>query len=164
MTLQGQAWKFGDNINTDIIIAGRYLNITDIKELSVHCMEDLDINFTKKISKNDILVAGKNFGCGSSREHAPLVIKEIGIACVLASSFGRIFFRNSINIGLPIFELKEIDSIKQGDLLAIDFFSGAISNLTRKQNYLTNPFPGFIQKIFTAGGLINYVNQDDHGF
>lgn len=158
MKLTGKAWKFGDDVNTDEIIPARYLNVSDAFELAAHCMEDIDPDFMKKISKGDIIVADKNFGCGSSREHAPLAIKTAGISCVIAKSFARIFYRNSINIGLPILECAEAASkINEGDQIEIDLSSGTITNLTKKKTYKAQPFPEFMQKIISAGGLMNYV-------
>lgn len=158
MKLTGKAWKFGDDVNTDEIIPARYLNVSDAFELAAHCMEDIDPDFMKKISKGDIIVADKNFGCGSSREHAPLAIKTAGISCVIAKSFARIFYRNSINIGLPILECAEAASkISEGDQIEIDLSSGTITNLTKKKTYKAQPFPEFMQKIISAGGLMNYV-------
>jgi len=156
--LIGKAWKFGDDVNTDEIVPARYLNVSDALELASHCMEDIDPDFMKKISKGDIIVADKNFGCGSSREHAPLAIKTAGISCVIAESFARIFYRNSINIGLPILECEEAASkISEGDQIEIDLSSGIITNLTKKETYKAQPFPEFMQKIISAGGLMNYV-------
>ena len=158
MKLIGKAWKFGDDVNTDEIVPARYLNVSDALELASHCMEDIDPDFMKKISKGDIIVADKNFGCGSSREHAPLAIKTAGISCVIAESFARIFYRNSINIGLPILECEEAASkISEGDQIEIDLSSGIITNLTKKETYKAQPFPEFMQKIISAGGLMNYV-------
>jgi 3-isopropylmalate/(R)-2-methylmalate dehydratase small subunit len=160
--LTGKAWKFGDDVNTDEIIPARYLNVSDAFELAAHCMEDIDPDFMKKISKGDIIVADKNFGCGSSREHAPLAIKTAGISCVIAKSFARIFYRNSINIGLPILECAEAASkISEGDQIEVDLSSGVIINLTKKETYKSQPFPEFMQKIISAGGLMNYVMQRD---
>jgi len=156
--LTGKVWKFGDDVDTDAIIPARYLNVSDPFELAAHCMEDIDPDFMKKISKGDIIVADKNFGCGSSREHAPLAIKTAGISCVIAKSFARIFYRNSINIGFPILECEEAASkISGGDQIEIDLSSGAIINLTKKETYNAQPFPEFMQKIISAGGLMNYV-------
>jgi 3-isopropylmalate/(R)-2-methylmalate dehydratase small subunit len=156
--LTGKVWKFGDDVDTDAIIPARYLNVSDPFELAAHCMEDIDPDFMKKISKGDIIVADKNFGCGSSREHAPLAIKTAGISCVIAKSFARIFYRNSINIGFPILECEEAASkISEGDQIEIDLSSGAIINLTKKETYNAQPFPEFMQKIISAGGLMNYV-------
>lgn len=158
MKLKGKAWIFGDDVNTDEIIPARYLNVTNYDELASHCMEDIDPNFVKKISPGDIIVAAKNFGCGSSREHAPLAIKAAGISCVIAKSFARIFYRNSINIGLPILECKEAaEKIKEGDVIEIDLAAGEIKNLTKNETYHAKPFPEFMQQIIASGGLMNYV-------
>ncbi len=161
MKLAGKAWKFTDNVNTDVIIPARYLNTSDPKELAEHCMEDIDPNFTKKTSKGDIIVAGKNFGCGSSREHAPIAIKSTGISAVIAESFARIFYRNSINMGLPIFESREAtQKISQGDEIEVNADSGEIKNLTRNETYKAAAMPSFIRKILTIGGLMEYVKQE----
>lgn len=158
MILKGKAWKYRDDVNTDEIIPARYLNTSDPQELASHCMEDIDPDFMKKISAGDIIVAGKNFGCGSSREHAPLAIKVAGISCVIAKSFARIFFRNSINIGLPILECEEAASkIQENDQVEIDLATGAITNITKNETYQAKPFPEFMQKIISSGGLMNYV-------
>lgn len=158
MTLKGRAWKFKDNINTDEIIAAKYLNIHEPAELGQHCMETLDPAFPGKIKKGDIIVAGANFGCGSSREHAPVAIKGCGISIVLAKGFARIFFRNSINIGLPILESKDApDDIEEGDEIEIDLEKGQIKNLTKNKTYKSQPFPKFMQEIIEAGGLLNYL-------
>ncbi|MBD3184040.1 3-isopropylmalate dehydratase small subunit [Candidatus Poribacteria bacterium] len=158
MKLAGKAWKFGDDVNTDEIIPARYLNTSDPDELASHCMEDIDPDFMNKMSPGDIIVANKNFGCGSSREHAPLAIKTAGISCVIAKSFARIFYRNSINIGLPILESEEAAAkIQEGDRLEIDLASGVIKNLTKDETYQAQPFPGFMQQIISSGGLLNYV-------
>jgi 3-isopropylmalate/(R)-2-methylmalate dehydratase small subunit len=155
--LEGKVWKFGDDVNTDEIIPARYLNMTDAKELSLHVMEDIDPDFVKKISPGDIIVAGKNFGCGSSREHAPLVIKTAGIACVIADSFARIFYRNAINMGYPILECEEILKISEGDIIEVDLATSIITNLTKNEMYKSRPFPEFMNSIISAGGLMNYV-------
>ena len=159
--LTGKAIQYGDNIDTDVIIPARYLNISDLSELTLHCMEDLDNNYFNKLAdNNNIIVAGKNFGCGSSREHAPLVIKESGIKLVIAETFARIFYRNSINIGLPIIECKEAaDEAKDGDHFEVDTANGLIMNKTKGKTYSTMPFPDFMQQIINAGGLIDYVNK-----
>ena len=158
MKLKGKAWKFGDDVNTDEIMPARYLNTTDPKELATHCMEDIDPDFMKKISPGDMIVADKNFGCGSSREHAPIAIKTAEISCVIAKSFARIFYRNSINIGLPILECEEAASkINEGDEVEADLASGTIINLTKNETYKAQPFPEFMQQIIAAGGLMNYV-------
>lgn len=156
--IRGRVWKFGDNINTDEIIPARYLNTTDINELARHCMEDADAEFMKKCQPGDIIVAGRNFGCGSSREHAPLAIKGAKIATVIAESFARIFFRNAINIGLPILQIPDITKkVENGDILEIDFDSGIVKNITKKEEYKAEPFPQFMQEIIKANGLLNYV-------
>jgi 3-isopropylmalate dehydratase small subunit len=156
--VKGRVWKFGDNINTDEIIPARYLNTTDINELAKHCMEDADPEFMRKCKPGDIIVAGKNFGCGSSREHAPLAIKGAKISTVIAESFARIFFRNAINIGLPILQIPNIHSkVDEGDILEIDFVSGIVKNLTKNETYQAMPFPKFMQEIILANGLLNYV-------
>ena len=156
--IKGKAWTYGDNINTDEIIPARYLNTTDPKELAGHCMEDLDSNFTAQVKPGDILVGGTNFGCGSSREHAPLCIKAAGISCVIAGSFARIFFRNAINIGLPIFESEEAASrIRTGDLIEIRAEEGRIINLSRGETYTTVPYPPFMKELIESGGLMNYI-------
>lgn len=159
MLLKGKVHRFGDDVNTDEIIASRYLNLTDAKELGSHCMQTLDKDFVKKVSSGDIIVAGKNFGCGSSREHAPLAIKGAGISCVIASSFARIFYRNALNIGLPIFEIRDADEIKAADELEIDLTTGAIVDKTRHMSFKSNAFPDFMRSIIDAGGLINWINK-----
>ena len=162
MEAKGKVLKYGDNVDTDVIIPARYLAIQDKKELASHCMEDIDADFVKKVRTGDIMVAGKNFGCGSSREHAPIVIKESGISCVIADTFARIFFRNAINIGLPIIECKEAsEGINEGDEVAIDFDSGKIQDLTTGRTYQGEPFPPFMQGIIDAGGLVNYINKEE---
>ncbi|CAD7287682.1 2,3-dimethylmalate dehydratase small subunit [Campylobacter majalis] len=155
-----KAWKFGDNIDTDIIIAARYLNTSDENELAKHIMQDVDPDFTSKISHGDIIVAGENFGCGSSREHAPLAIKAAGISAVIAKSFARIFYRNSFNTGLLILELKQTDEINEGDELDIDINSGTIKNKTSKKEYAFAPIPEFMQELLKSGGLIEYAKND----
>lgn len=160
MQLQGKAWKFGDDIDTDAIIPARYLNTTDPIELAGHCMEDADPEFPRKVRPGDIIVAGKNFGSGSSREHAPLAIKAAGVSCVVARSYARIFYRNAFNIGLPIFEAPEAaERIQPGDMLAVDAAKGIIINLSRGEEYRATPIPPFMQEIISAGGLINYVKK-----
>ncbi len=160
MKAHGKAWKFGNDINTDEIIPARYLNTSDPKELAEHCMEDADPDFMKKISKGDIIVAGSNFGCGSSREHAPIAIKAADISCVIAGSFARIFYRNSINIGLPIVESPEAAAdIKPGDEIEINFDSGKIKNLTTGKEYSAKPFPPFMQEIIQKGGLMAKIKS-----
>jgi len=158
--MQGKAWKFGDNIDTDLIIPARYLNTSDPAELAEHAMEDADPVWARKMQKGDFIVAGQNFGCGSSREHAPIALKAAGVSCVIAQSFARIFHRNAINIGLPILECKEAaKEIHQGDQLEINLAKGEIKNKTLKTIYLAEPFPPFMQKIIKAGGLIKYIKQ-----
>jgi len=160
MKLKGRVFKFGDNINTDEIIPARYLNTIDPNILSAHCMEDADPQFAKKVKKGDIIVAGRNFGCGSSREHAPISIKAAGISCVIAESFARIFYRNAINIGLPILENKEVaKDIEDGDIIEIDLSKGKIQDDTRGNEYSTQTFPQFMQKIVEAGGLMKYIKK-----
>ena len=155
MNAKGFVHKYGDNVDTDVIIPTRYLNIADKKELATHCMEDIDTNFVKVVKGGDVMVGGYNFGCGSSREHAPMVIKESGISCVIAKTFARIFYRNAINIGLAILECPEAsEKIDSGDEVAIDFDTGVITNLTKGETYQANPFPDFIKKIIQAGGLM----------
>ena len=155
MNAKGFVHKYGDNVDTDVIIPARYLNIADKKELASHCMEDIDTNFVKVVKGGDVMVGGYNFGCGSSREHAPMVIKESGISCVIAKTFARIFYRNAINIGLAILECPEAsEKIDSGDEVAIDFDTGVITNLTKGETYQANPFPDFIKKIIQAGGLM----------
>ncbi len=155
MNAKGFVHKYGDNVDTDVIIPARYLNIADKKELATHCMEDIDTNFVKVVKGGDVMVGGYNFGCGSSREHAPMVIKESGISCVIAKTFARIFYRNAINIGLAILECPEAsEKIDNGDEVAIDFDTGVITNLTKGETYQANPFPDFIKKIIQAGGLM----------
>jgi len=159
--MAGKCWKYKDNINTDEIIPARYLNTTDPEELASHCMEDIDPDFVKKAKKGDIIVAGENFGCGSSREHAPLSIREYGISCVIAKSFARIFFRNAINIGLPIFESKDAAAeINEGDEVRIDMDSSKIINHTTNKEYSFTPFPDEIKDIIHSGGLMEYVKQN----
>ena len=155
MNAKGFVHKYGDNVDTDVIIPARYLNIADKKELATHCMEDIDKEFIHNVKDGDIMVGGWNFGCGSSREHAPMVIKESGISCVIAKTFARIFYRNAINIGLVILECPEAsEKIASGDEVAIDFDTGVITNLTKGETYQANPFPDFIKKIIQAGGLM----------
>ena len=160
MLANGKVFKYGDNIDTDVIIPARYLNTPDMKELASHCMEDIDKNFTKKVNEGDIIVANQNFGCGSSREHAPIAIKESGISCVIASTFARIFYRNAINIGLPILECDEAAmKIEEGDKLEIDFNSGIIKNISKNEEYKAEPFPEFMQNIISNGGLIKSIEK-----
>lgn len=157
MIIKGKVHKFGDNINTDDIIAAKYLVTTDEKELGSHCMETIAADFSRKVCLGDIIVAGRNFGCGSSREHAPLAIKGCGISAVLAKSFAGIFFRNAINIGLPFLYLEDTDKISETDSLEIDLSAGTIRNLTKNQVYRTQAFPTFLQEIIKRGGLLNWV-------
>ena len=158
MQAKGRVYKYGDNVDTDVIIPARYLNITDGMELAKHCMEDIDKDFIKTVQKGDIMVAQKNFGCGSSREHAPLVIKCAGISCVIAETFARIFYRNAINIGLPILECPEAcDGIKAGDVVSVDFSTGTITNETTKKVFHSEPFPPFMQDLISSGGLAGYI-------
>ena len=154
----GTVHKYGDNVDTDVIIPARYLNSSDPAELAKSCMEDIDPDFVKRVQKGDIMVANKNFGCGSSREHAPIAIKASGISCVIASTFARIFYRNSINIGLPILECDEAaKDIKEGDTVSVNFDTGVITNETTGKTYQAEPFPEFIQNIIKKGGLINSI-------
>lgn len=160
MKANGRVYKYGDNVDTDVIIPARYLNSSDPAELAQHCMEDIDKDFVKKVQKGDIIVAAKNFGCGSSREHAPIAIKAAGVSCVIAETFARIFYRNAINIGLPIIECAEAaNGIEEGDEVEIDFDSGMIYNKTKGTEYKGQAFPEFMQKIIAAEGLINYINN-----
>ena len=161
MEAKGYAIKYGDNVDTDVIIPARYLNSSDPAELALHCMEDIDKDFVNKVKKGDIMVGGQNFGCGSSREHAPIAIKASGISCVIAETFARIFYRNSINIGLPIMECPEASrEIKEGDEVEVDFDSGIITDKTTGKTYKGQAFPPFMQKIINAEGLINYINAN----
>ena len=158
MNATGNAIKYGDNIDTDVIIPARYLNTSDPKELASHCMEDIDKEFSKRVQPGDVMIGGKNFGCGSSRDHAPIAIMESGISCVIAATFARIFYRNAINIGLPIVECPEAsEKIQPGDKVSVDFDTGVITNLTRSERYQGEPFPPFIQGIIAAGGLMNAI-------
>lgn len=160
MKLKGKAWKFGDNVDTDAIIPARYLNTSDPAELAAHCMEDADPEFPSKVKPGDIIVAGRNFGCGSSREHAPIAIKAAGVSCVIASTFARIFYRNAFNIGLPILESDAAAAgIQEGDEVEVDLEKGEIENLTRGEKYRATQVPSFMQQIIKAGGLINYVAE-----
>jgi 3-isopropylmalate/(R)-2-methylmalate dehydratase small subunit len=155
---KGKVWKFGKDVDTDVIIPARYLNNADPEALARHCMEDADPQFPNKVSAGDIIVAGKNFGCGSSREHAPIAIKASGLSCVIASSFARIFYRNALNIGLPIFEsIEASEKIEQGDYVQVDEATGVITNLTKGETYQAVPFPPFMQELIKAGGLVAYV-------
>ncbi|MDO5812342.1 MAG: 3-isopropylmalate dehydratase small subunit [Bacillota bacterium] len=153
-------YKYKDNVDTDVIIPARYLNSFDAKELASHAMADIDATFASTVEKGDIIVAGQNFGCGSSREHAPLCLKTAGVKCVIAKSFARIFYRNSINIGFPIMECEEAaDKIEKGDEVEVDFSTGVITNKTKNETYQSQPFPEFLQKMIDADGLVNYVNS-----
>lgn len=161
MNAQGTVFKYGDNIDTDVIIPARYLNTQNAKELAAHCMEDIDKTFITRVQPGDIMVGGENFGCGSSREHAPLAIKTAGVSCVIAKSFARIFYRNAINIGLPILECPAAsEAIRKGDVVKVDFDTGLITDETTGQTFEAAPFPPFIQKIITAGGLMNSLRQE----
>ena len=164
MNAKGIVHKYGDNVDTDVIIPARYLNIADKKELATHCMEDIDTNFVKVVRGGDVMVGGFNFGCGSSREHAPMVIKESGISCVIAKTFARIFYRNAINIGLAILECPEAsEKIEAGDEVAVDFDTGVITNVTKNETYQANPFPEFIKEIIQAGGLMASIRERQGG-
>lgn len=161
MKTRGTVHKYGDNVNTDVIIPARYLNTTDESELASHCMEDIDPDFVKKIERGDVIVARKNFGCGSSREHAPIAIKAAGISCVIASTFARIFYRNALNIGLPIIESDAAASgIEDGDVVEIDFSTGTIFDVTNGETYRGEPFPPFIRNIIEKGGLLNSIAEN----
>lgn len=158
MIPQGKVWRFGKDVDTDAIIPARYLNTSEPAALAAHCMEDADAEFPQKVSKGDIIVAEKNFGCGSSREHAPIAIKAAGVSCVIAASFARIFYRNALNIGLPIFESVEAAAkIQEGDIVEVDETTGLITNVTKGETYQAVPFPPFMQELIKAGGLIAYV-------
>ena len=160
MNAKGFVHKYGDNVDTDVIIPARYLNIADKKELAAHCMEDIDTNFVNVVKSGDVMVGGFNFGCGSSREHAPMVIKESGISCVIAKTFARIFYRNAINIGLAIMECPEAsEKIEAGDEVAVDFDTGVITNVTKGETYQSLPFPEFIKEIIQAGGLMSSIKD-----
>ncbi|HIS76490.1 MAG TPA: 3-isopropylmalate dehydratase small subunit [Candidatus Merdivicinus excrementipullorum] len=160
MNAQGFAHKYGDNVDTDVIIPARYLNTADPKELAAHCMEDIDEEFRQKSKPGDLIVGGLNFGCGSSREHAPMAIKASGVSCVIAKTFARIFYRNAINIGLPILECPEAsENIQDGDEIAVDFDTGVIQNLTRKEEYQAEPFPDFIKEIIQKDGLLKSLSK-----
>jgi 3-isopropylmalate/(R)-2-methylmalate dehydratase small subunit len=158
--IKGKAWVFGDDIDTDVIIPARYLVTSDEKELGEHCMEDADPDFVNKIDAGDVIVGGENFGCGSSREHAPIAIKGAGLGCVIAKSFARIFFRNSINVGLPIFACPEaVDAIAAGDTVEVDPEKGVITNVTKGESFTVPPFSPFLQGLISAGGLVPYVRE-----
>ena len=160
MKAKGTVLKYGDNVDTDVIIPARYLNSFDAKELASHAMVDIDPTFVQRVKPGDIMVAGKNFGCGSSREHAPLCLKTAGVSCVIAKSFARIFYRNAINIGFAILECEEAaDDIEEGNQVEIDFDSGIITNITKNRQYQAQPFPAFLQKMIAENGLVNYVNH-----
>jgi 3-isopropylmalate/(R)-2-methylmalate dehydratase small subunit len=160
MLIKGKVWRFGDDIDTDAIIPARYLNTSDPKELARHVMEDADVEFPKKVKAGDLIVAGKNFGCGSSREHAPIAIKAAGMQAVIAKSFARIFYRNSFNIGLPIFESEDAaEKIKGGDVVEIDADRGTIKNLTSGEEYTAKPIPPFMQELISTGGLIAWTKK-----
>lgn len=162
MQAKGTVFKYGDNVDTDVIIPARYLNTSVHKELAAHCMEDIDKDFVKNVEEGDFIVANKNFGCGSSREHAPIAIKAAGVSCVIASTFARIFYRNAINIGLPIIECEEaVKAIDAGDRLEVDFSTGEIKNLTKNESYQGEPFPEFMQKIIDNDGLIGYIRNKE---
>ena len=162
MKALGHVFKYGDNVDTDVIIPARYLNTSVHKELAAHCMEDIDKDFVKNVEEGDFIVANKNFGCGSSREHAPIAIKAAGVSCVIASTFARIFYRNAINIGLPIIECEEaVKAIDAGDRLEVDFSTGEIKNLTKNESYQGEPFPEFMQKIIDNDGLIGYIRNKE---
>ncbi|MBW5398407.1 3-isopropylmalate dehydratase small subunit [Brachyspira pilosicoli] len=163
MKAKGFVHKYGDNVDTDVIIPARYLNTANHKELASHCMEDIDKDFVGKVKAGDIMVGGENFGCGSSREHAPISIKESGISCVIASSFARIFYRNSINIGLAILECDEASKkISAGDEVEVDFDSGIIKNITKNESYKAEPFPEFIKNIINSNGLLNSIKNNNN--
>lgn len=157
-----KVYKYGNNVDTDVIIPARYLNTSDEKELAAHCMEDIDTEFAKTVQPGDIIVAESNFGCGSSREHAPIAIKESGVYCVIAKTFARIFFRNSINIGLPILECEEaVNGTQSGDELEVDIDSGVIKNITRGKTFQAEPFPPFMRGIIDAGGLVKAISKPE---
>lgn len=159
-TMQSRVWKFGKDIDTDLIIAARYLSTSDPKELAKHVMEDADADFVNKIKEGDVIVAGENFGCGSSREHAPIALKAAGISAVIAPTFARIFYRNAFNMGLPIFELQEAEEINEGDILAIDAKEGKIINKTTGKTYIFKPIPEFMQQLINSGGLMNFAKDE----
>lgn len=161
MNAKGKVFRYGNDVDTDVIIPARYLNTSDPEELAQHCMEDIDKDFVNQVEEGDIIVADDNFGCGSSREHAPLAIKTSGISCVIANSFARIFYRNAINIGLPILECPEaVKAIKAGDIVEIDFDKGLITNTSTGESFKAGAFPEFMQELIAAGGLVNYINKD----
>ncbi len=158
--MEGKVWKFGDNIDTDLIIAARYLNTSDPKELAKYVMEDADPDFVKKMQEGDIIVAGENFGCGSSREHAPIALKYAGVSAIIAPTFARIFYRNAFNMGLPIFELEESSQINEGDVIKVDMDSGEVINITTNKTYKFRAIPEFMQELVNAGGLINFAKEE----
>lgn len=161
MKLEGKVWKYGDNIDTDVIIPARYLVTTDPKTLAAHCMEDLDTAFAGEVEPGDIIVGGRNFGCGSSREHAPISIKGAGVSCIIAETFARIFFRNAINIGLPILESPEaVEDAQKGDVLSVDLVTGTITNQRTGKTYQASPYPPFVLGIINAGGLVPYTRRE----
>ncbi|MDR0223218.1 MAG: 3-isopropylmalate dehydratase small subunit [Oscillospiraceae bacterium] len=163
MKVKGYVHKYGDNIDTDVIIPARYLNTSDVKELASRCMEGVDAEFAGKVRRGDIMAGGANFGCGSSREHAPIAIKESGVSCVIAKTFARIFYRNAINIGLPILECPEAaEEIRNGDEAEIDFDAGTVTDLTSGKRYKAEPFPDFIKEIISHGGLLNSIKGEKH--
>lgn len=163
MKANGKVFKYKDNVDTDVIIPARYLNTSDPQELAAHCMEDIDTGFVKNVRAGDIIVAGRNFGCGSSREHAPIAIKAAGVSCVVATTFARIFYRNAINIGLPILECEQaVNGIEAGDEVEIDFDNGLIRNLTKGTAFKAQAFPEFMKKIMAADGLVNYIKAKDN--
>lgn len=160
MVYEGKVWRYGDNVDTDVIIPARYLNTFDPKELAAHCMEDIDSAFAGKVQPGDIIVGGRNFGCGSSREHAPIAIKASGVPVVIAADFARIFYRNGINIGLPLLDIGDaVEGIKAGDTVRVDIETGEITNITTGEKFKAHPLPGFVQEIARAGGLINYIKE-----
>ncbi len=164
MKYTGKVWKFRADVNTDEIIPARYLNVSEPSELAKYCMEDIDKDFMKKMKTGDIIAAEKNFGCGSSREHAPIAIKAAGISCVIAKSFARIFYRNALNIGLPILESEDaVNNINEGDSIEVDFTAGKIKNLSTGKEFTSEPFPDFMQELINSGGLMNYVMKKKHG-
>ncbi len=158
--IEGKVWRFGKDIDTDLIIAARYLNTSDPKELAKHVMEDADPEFVNKMTPGDIIVADENFGCGSSREHAPIALKAAGVAAVVAPTFARIFYRNAFNMGLPIFELEEASQIQEGDVIAIDMDAGTITNKTQNKTYKFTPIPEFMQELIDAGGLMSFAKKE----
>ncbi|MDY3974517.1 MAG: 3-isopropylmalate dehydratase small subunit [Veillonella caviae] len=160
MDFQGKIWRYGDNVDTDVIIPARYLAIAEMEELATHAMEDIDISFAEQVKPGDIMVAGKNFGCGSSREHAPAVIKANGVPCIIAHSFARIFFRNAINIGLPVIEIGDaVDNIKADHVIGVELGAGKVHNITTGEVYEGTALPAFIQSIAKAGGLVNFAKE-----